>query len=414
MLQSLAPGRIRERHWLVHLALSLFTLCGFALALLGKRERALTLLSQVHRSSRWPALRRLAEPYIRRNLALFHRKPRQADAERLFERRRLLVLKPPLPGGEKGVLLVMFTEILDLLYSSMDLTRLLRDYTLVLEPSYPGYCHEALLGYTRFEEKIFVLSAIPGDFEFLRRLGSNLEPVDLGPCDWVDPRVAEPYLNSEKEFDIVMNAIWASLKRHYVLFRMLARAKRRYKVALIGAAWDGRKRADVEREAREYGVLDQVTIFESIPYSRAMEITSKSRVSVLLSLKEAGPRATAESIFCNVPVIVLKRLIGGIVKNVVPETGILAEEPELESAVEHLLEQPLAPRKWGIDHISCLKSTERLNDVLRKHAHSEGRPWSCDIAARANSPECQYVFSSDAERLAAYNDGLTDYLLGEN
>src|SRR5205807_5120972 len=101
---------------------------------------------------------------------------------------------------------------------------------------------------------IFVLAAQKDDYAFLQRLNSNLVPVDLGPCDWVDPDVAEPFIDNSKEFDIVMNSHWGSSKRHYVLFRMMQRAKRRYKVVLIGGGWQGRGPADILDLAKHYGV----------------------------------------------------------------------------------------------------------------------------------------------------------------
>jgi glycosyltransferase involved in cell wall biosynthesis len=401
--------RLRENQIVVHSLLVLLSVWGFALALFQQRERATLVLSQVHRSARLRRLRNVVEPYIRQNRSAFYRRViEHSNAEAVLAGNRLLVLKPPLEG-EKGVLLVMFGETLDRVYSCMDVERLIRDYTLVFEPSYPGYCHPCLLQYTRFSEKMFVLAPVAGDFAFLQHFESNLVPVDLGPCDWVDPRVAEPYLDSPKDFDIVMNAIWARLKRHFVLFEMLARAKRRYNVALIGVPW-GRERAGVEREAEYYGVRDQLTFFESIPYNQVMDVTCRSRVSILLSLKEAGNRAIAESIFCNVPVIVLRSLVGGIVKHVGPDTGIVTEERDLESAVEYLIGSNMEPRDWALEHISCLRSSTRLSDVLREHSLSQGFPWSTDIAVRCNSPECGYFDPSDAQRLAKYNSSLRDYL----
>jgi glycosyltransferase involved in cell wall biosynthesis len=404
--------RIRENVWITHSALLLLAICGFGLAMARRRRAAVVLLSQVHRSARRVWLRRLVEPYVLNNLAAFQSAAASAArADIPSIRRRLLVLKPPLSGGEKGVLLVMFTEMLDFVHSSMDVPRLLKDYTLVFEPSYPGYCNSSLLQYARFADDIFVLSPVPDDFEFLQHTHSNLIPVCLGPCDWVDPAIAEPYLTTSKDFDVVMNAIWAALKRHYVLFQMLAHAKRRYRVALIGVNWAGRERADVEREAKYYGVLDQLSFFDSISYPEVMNVTCRSEVSLLLSLKEAGPRAIAESMFCDVPVIVLSDLIGGIVKNVVPETGLRTSENDLEGAIELLRRRSIHPRAWALQNISCLKSTERLNSILRDRALAQNRPWSQGIAVRANSPECKYVLAADAERLRSYNQALSDYIL---
>lgn len=358
-------------------------------------------------------MRNLVEPYVIANRAAIYREPGLLKKQDLrpFFGNRLMVLKAPVAGGEKGVLFVMVSTVFPLLYPGFNLDKLLEDYTLVFEPSWSGYCHPELLEFTRWNDDIFILAAEENDFAFLQRLGSNLVPVGLGPCDWVDPCASEPYLENPKEFDIVMNSNWGPWKRHYVLFRMLRHAQQRStRVALIGSKWGDKTQADIARLASFYGVRDQVTIFESIPYGQVMEITCRSRVSILLSLKEGSNRAIAESIFCNIPVLVLASHVGGIRKNIVPETGLLTEEKDLAYSIDRLLERNLHPREWGLEHISCLKSTEKLNLILREYALRRGRPWTQDIAVRSNSPESKYRYAKDAERLSSWNEGLKDYL----
>jgi len=409
---SVARQRVIENTWVVHSGLVLFIVWGFVQAIISRREGAIKALSQVHRTTRIQWYKRLVEPYIIANREVTYRDLQLLSKPDLmpFFGNRLMVLKAPTTGGEKGVLFVMVDTVIRLLHSGMNLHKLLKDYTLVFEPSWTGYCHSEILEFTRWNEEIFVLSAEENDFAFLRRLGSNLVPVDLGPCDWVDPRTTVPYLENPKEFDIIMNSNWGAWKRHYVLFRMLRKAERRYKVVLIGFKWSGKTRNDIERLADYYGVSGQITIFDWIPYEKVMDLTCRSKVSILLSLKEGSNRAIADSIFCNVPVVVLANHVGGIRKNVVPETGLLAEEAHLESAIVQLFESRIQPREWGLKHISCFKSTEKLNLILREHALGQGRPWTQDIAVRSNSPESSYVYTKDAERLSSWNDGLKDYL----
>jgi len=409
---SLARQRTLENEWVVHSGLALFIVWGFVQALLGKRRAAVRALSQVHRTARWSWMKRLVESYIIANCDAFCWESRSSADPKLRTcfGNRLMVLKAPAANGEKGVLFVMVTDTIRLLYSGTNLRRLLDDYTLVFEPSWSGYCHADYLQYTCCKDEIFVLSAEKDDFAFLTRLASNLVPVGLGPCDWVDPRAAASYLENPKEFDIMMNSNWGAWKRHYVLFHMLRKANRRYKVVLIGDKWSGKTREDIEQLEDYYGVAGQITIFDWIPYEQVMDLTCRSKVSILLSLKEGSNRATAESIFCDVPVLVLSNHVGGIRKNVVPETGLLVEEAHLESAIEKLLESNIHPRKWGLEHVSCFKSTEKLNSVLREHALRQGRPWTEDIAVRSNSPDSSYVDAGDAGRLSHWNEGLKDYL----
>jgi glycosyltransferase involved in cell wall biosynthesis len=412
---SLAAQRARENKWVVHSGLFLLVLWGFTQALVGNLAKGVKTLCQVHRTTRLRWMQQLVETHIVANCDSIYREPRASSGMDLtsFFGKRLLVLKAPASGGEKGVLFVMFSETFHLLHSRMNLEKLLEDYTLVFEPSWSGYCGPDLLDFTHETDEIFVLAAEEGDFAFLQRLGSNLIPVELGPCDWVDPRAAAPYLANPKEFDIVMNSNWAALKRHYVLFRMLASGTSRYKVALIGVKWGGKTRADIDRLADFYGVADQLTILERIPYEKVMDVTCRSKVSVLLSLKEGSNRAIAESIFCNVPVVVLSNHVGGIKKNVVPQTGLLADERNLESAITQLLHGSINPREWGMEHITCFKSSAKLNAILRDHALNKGRPWTQDIAGRSNSPESTYIYACDAERLLPWNDRLSIYVRNE-
>lgn len=409
---SLVSQRIRESGWVVHSGLFLLILWGFAQLLIGKRAKGTKTLCQVHRTTRLRWMQQLVEPRIIANLDAIHRESRLTSAPDVtqFFGKRLMVLKAPTSAGEKGVLFVMFTETFHLLHSCMNLEHLLKDYTVVFEPSWSGYCSPDLLDFAGESEEIFVLAAEEGDFAFLKRLKSNLIPVELGPCDWVDPNAAEPYLSNPKEFDIVMNSNWASLKRHYVLFRMLKNATRRYRVALIGVKWGGKTRTDIDRLADFYGIADRLTILERIPYEKVMDVTCRSKVSVLLSLKEGSNRAIAESIFCNVPVVVLSNHVGGIRKNVVAQTGLLTDERNLESAIIQLFQSNINPRDWGMSHISCFKSSAKLNAILREHALSKGRPWTRDIAGRSSSPESTYIQASDAKRLQSRNDGLRNYL----
>jgi len=410
----LAKQRIREDRIVVNTGLCSVALLGGLRAVAGQNLAAVEALASVHRRTTWNGLRRLVEPHVVRGRSVYFQAPSVALAEdniaKIFGN-RLMVLKEPGPNGEKGVLFVMVSNTFRVLLDRMDLDRLLGDYTLVFEPSWSGYCHRDMLAFTRWSQhEVFVLSAEEGDFAFLARMKSNLIPVPLGPCDWVDPRVAEPFLGNPKEFDIVMNSNWGAWKRHFVLFRMLAKAKRKYRVLLLGWNWSGQTRVDIERQADYYGVRSQLVFYEDIPYANVMDLSCRSKLSILLSLKEGSNRAIAESIFCNLPVIVLANHVGGIRKNVVAETGRLAKESELEAAVEQLMAAKLEPRKWGLENVTCMKSTEKLNNVLEAHALKRGEPWTRGIAVRSNSPESSYFDPADKTRLAGFNESLSKYI----
>ncbi len=385
---------------------------GRALGALGDSERALSLISRAHRMARVPGIRERCEGHLEELLPLAHAATTGSTVplESVFGR-RLLVLKAP-KSDERGVLFVMFSELLSAIAAQLDVRRLLDDYTLVLEPSWSGYFDRDLLYYTQFDDPIFVLSGEAGDFTFLERLDSNLVPIPLGPCDWVDPSIAEPYLGQPKEFDLVMNSHWGPSKRHHVLFRSLTELDPTYRVALIGGPWEGGTRVDIERLAEHFGVRSQISFFERIPFEEVMNVTCRARCSVLLSLKEGSNRALSESMFCDVPVISLDDHVGGIHKNIVEDTGRVVPEGRLARTIAEMArgENTFQPRAWALEHRSCLVSGKKLNRVLAESARERGQPWTQDLAHHANSPDTEYLDVADRERLTDANEGLRAYL----
>lgn len=378
-------------------------LCTVALSRIAfLRPRAEKLAFQIHRSARSNFARSLVEPLVA-DAARSHRcKPRQHDHGLAFTRSRVMILKSFVSPREPGVLKIMFSETIERLPQIPGFAELFGRYRLVLEPSWTGAADPGLLQYAALPGPVVVLAGAKTDFDFLTRLSSALRPIRIGPCDWVDPRCAEPYLGSPKEFDLVLNSTWVPWKRHRVLFRALSRLDRKIRVALIGVPWEGGTLDDIMASAAAFGVSEQLTVFEHIPFHRVMEIHAKSRTAALLSLKEGSNRALAEAIFCDVPVILLDRHWGGITKNDVPQTGIVTSERGLPHSITDLIERgaTLRPRSWAMEHISSTVSTAKLTAFLQEIASERGEDWTHDLFVHSNSPECTYWNPEDGLALA--------------
>ena len=403
-----------ENRLIVFLAVAFYALRGLLSRLTGRRTRAWELLSQVHRTSPSGTITRAVEPILIRDRdAVWDRwgQPDRAEVERLLGI-RLLVTKAP-SGEEKGVVFVKFSETIDLVARTLDLSALLRDYHLVVEPSWSGYCDRTFFHFTQFDEPVFVMAPRAEDYRLIAATESNLVPIRCGPSDWVDPRIAEPYLDQPKRFDLVFNSNWLKLKRHYVLFSMLARLERKIDVVLIGARMADRTEGDIRKLAARYGVLDQLTFVEGIQFEEVMRINCQSRMAMLLSLKEGSNRAIAESLFCDIPAIVLEEHVGGITKNIVPDTGEIVPERRLGAGVLDVLDNldRYRPRAWALENISCFVTSRLVNDTVRAEAVRRGEPWSRDIAPKTNSPEMRFIHPEDEQRLAGAHRELTRYLL---
>jgi hypothetical protein len=144
-----------------------------------------------------------------------------------------------------------------------------------------------------------------------------------------------------------------------------------------------------------------------------MEITCQSRISILLSLKEGSNRAITESMFCNVPVIILDEHVGGIRKNIVPQTGEIAPQKELHRVINSMLDNltQYSPRHWALNNISCFESTKKLNSFIKEHMLKDNYYWSHDIVVHSNSPESKYVDKDNYEKFRSAHKALTAYFL---
>lgn len=406
--------RVKENIFIAEVLLRLVWLLGLVYKLLGNKEKAFKFLSQAHRTSRNLKLKKSIEPFIKGYLDItWHNSetPRYESAKRLIDFGKIQVFSAP-EGHQKGVIFVKFSETFKILATCFDMPRLLADYIIVLEPSWSGYCDKDILFFSQFKDPVFVLAAERDDYRFLEALDTNLIPVDRGPCDWVNPALSELYLSEAKEYDIVMNSNWGREKRHYVFFSALKKIDKPLRIALVGMPWRGRSLADARELASWFGLQHELSFFESIPYEQVMEINARSKIAVLMSLKEGSNRAIAEGFFCNTPGLILDVHVGGINKNMVSQTGRRASEANLHLVLQEMLEtwQHYQPRVWALENISCYKSTELVTNNIREVTAKTERPWTGNIAVRTNSPEQGLVKHGDHERLRPVSLALSSYL----
>lgn len=365
--------------------------------------RSFYLLLAAHRLVKKGFWAKIEVPVIKRRCGLWYEHWGTASVSRkvtltdlkLF-RMRSLVLKPPIQhpeGLEKGVLLVAghFRELICL----TDMEKLLRDYWLVLEPASAGYADPNILYFTSLPQyPVLVMTPAIEDREFLGALKSNLIPISLGAGDWVNPSIFKPLPRVQKEYDAVMVAYWGRVKRHHVLFKAVRSLEdSTYRVALVGVPWDEGSLEKIRSLASWYGVDNQITFYEKLKPHEVNEVLNKSKVNLLLSLKEGANRTLFEGMFANVPAILLRSNIGVNKEHIVEGvTGCLASEKELPSKLKWFRDHfhKFSPRSWAMQHISPEVSTAKLNTFLKELALSAGELWTRDIVAKCNAPEPVY------------------------
>lgn len=318
--------------------------------------------------------------------------------------KRTIVLKNPKYNNdgllERGVLLVKFTPTLKSLYYYYDIKQILIHYHLVLEPSWAGYCDPDILMLVNItQDPVYVGTSEKTDYEFVKRLESNLIPLNFGASNWVDLDVFKP-LDIKKEYDAIMVAVWRMYKRHHILLKAVSKLKdNNYKLALVGVPYKS-SREEIERMIDYYDIRKNVDIYEKLKPEEVNILLNKSKVNILLSKKEGSNRTIFEGFFAGIPGIVLKNNIGVNKSYINDSTGVLISERELPCTLKYFKENygKYKPRKWAMNNISPVRTTEILNSAIKKYALLKGEEWSEDITIKVNRPELVYYNSEDYRR----------------
>lgn len=317
------------------------------------------------------------------------------DKTRPFDS-RLIILSSP-EQGKRGVIAVKYTNYFKYLPAIFDIERLCNDYVLVLEPSSCGYFDEDLLCLMDGRTPIVVQTPEVVDHEFLKKLNTNLIPIDLGANCWTDYRVFYPLKDSAKTYDIIMVSLWADVKRHYHLFEALSKSSKKHKikVVLVGVPWP-KTLQDIERLAEYYGVSDCIEYFQHLAQSEINELLNKSKVYLLLSKKEGVNKALTEAHFANVPGFLLSGYNFGYWYPYMNEkTGGFIEPSRLTNFIDNiddlLLHSQFSPREWVAGHMSPETSVDKLKNKMKEIEITRNIEVNKELELKINNPDYDYI-----------------------
>lgn len=324
---------------------------------------------------------------------------------------RSLILKPPGPDGEKGLLYVAFEyNLYRLLRGLANPAALLNRYDLVLSTSWSPTSYGLLEWALRIVPGTLYLEAgNPAEIAKLEAYHPRIRCVSTMPCEWIHPDHFTPQPHASRAYDILMVANWAPFKRHYELFAALAKLPASLKVALIGQKEAGRTAQNIIATARDLGAKQELEVFESLPIQKVREIQCDSKTAVLMSRREGSCVAAMEALFANTPLGMRADAHVGSRKYVNEHTGrLLNPRRGMHRELAALLEAAphLKPRQWAVGHLSCHQAISRLNNELKQHAIQEGRRWTRDLAAMCWNPYPGYVREEDWQELRPLHEGL--------
>lgn len=314
---------------------------------------------------------------------------------------------------EKGVIYLKFNESIEQFCSLYDLGKISKHYRLVIEPSTWGYMEEPFHLLIGSQLDVIVQAQDKDDYDVICNMKSNLLPVRLGAGDWVDTDIFQESSNEQKIYDIVMVASWSKVKRHDVLFKAISSEKLKdLKILLIGYPWDGRTREDIIREAKYYGINDQIEILENISQEEVSNAVKKSKIGIMITKREGANRGIYECLLQGVPVILYSGN-RGVNKDIINETtGRLASDDELGAVIKEMLSNYRAYSKvarWARQNTGRKIAHALLNEKLRQMAIEKGESYTKSICEIKTGHEA-YVYDSDRIDMEEEYKNLKNYL----
>ena len=310
----------------------------------------------------------------------------------------LLLLKAPDPAsGERGVILLKYSNSMVRFLCVYDVARVLDEYQLVLEPSWVGYEDPVFHLFLSRDHHVVVQAHQRDDHDYIGGLRGNLLPVSTGSSYWVDETTFRPLEGQEKKYLAVMVANWIPLKRHEVLLRAFAKLQpAAERLALVGFPWEGFTRERIDEMIRRFGLSDRVDVFEWLDPRELNVVFNQSYANVLLSHKEGGNKAVFEGLFAGVPCIVAETHVGIRREDVNDATGLRATDGDLSRALAAVRSgaRAFTPREWAIRNASSGNSTRLVEEALREAAARDRLPWTRGILAKVNRPFARYQDAS--------------------
>lgn len=315
-----------------------------------------------------------------------------------------LLLKEPGDGGEKGVVYCSFEFNWMKLLAAPDARRFFSDYLLVGASSWSPPDHAAFASLQGMsDDPAFIGISNAADIAPYSMWEPSIYPLPIMASDWIDPDMYRPLPANERTTDILMVSHFSQWKRHWLLFEALRDMPRNLRVVLIGRDAPGRTEADLRREARAFGVHQELDIRKKLEIDEVSVEQSKARLTLAFSKREGSCVSVAESLFADTPVAMMSDAHIGSRAYINSATGRLVRRRRLSAQLESMLEEgaSFSPREWALANITAKDTSVRLNDILRDHCTRQGKPWTRDIAPMCWRYVPRYLDAADKQRLSS-------------
>ncbi len=139
--------------------------------------------------------------------------------------------------------------------------------------------------------------------EFLKRSGIPEKKIKFATASYIDLEIFKPE-NLEKKFDIVFPGRLVKNKGIFLLLEAIKNLKFKIKNLKLVIIGDGPLKPKIEKYIRRNNLQENVVFAGWLPtIDDLAKIYNQSKILVMPSFNEGGPRVTLEAMACKVPVI---------------------------------------------------------------------------------------------------------------
>ncbi len=309
------------------------------------------------------------------------------------------ILKAPRSEREKGVLRIFSLPYL--FVQSGLLKQLSERYLFYVEPPMGVIFRHAWWRYFSVLDDpcIFGIHS-EEDRDFLRGQ-TGAAAVGIAHGDFMEDIEWRDCGNEQKTYDIVFNSTFDDMprKRHELMLRLLQHPLLEGNTALFLGRGEDENVLAFKGRVDAMRLHSRVDVRANVKRSDIPSLLSCCGMGVHLSLYENACRSIYEFFRSNLPCVASASMGGMNLDLFNHQTGAAVKDDELPETICSVLKrrEQFAPRRWFLNHSGSRRSTESLNEILRKLSVEWGYEWSHDIVRLGSSGASRYADKRDYE-----------------
>ncbi len=305
----------------------------------------------------------------------------------------LLVLKKS-TEGEKGVLLIKYSEIINMLPALFSIEELASRYHFVFIPSTESPFNPFNFIYRKIYKHTIVISHILSLREKKIFEDAGLSTIDLSAGDWINNN----NFSSEqlpKKYDFCVVANFLPVKNYDFLIQSLKHWPKNtpLRLAVVASSYVGMGKNWFENLLKQNNLSGNCTIYTDIPSSEVSVVLRSSYCHVLCSWREGANKASFEAILSGIPAIVPRNHIGFPVHKF--DSPYVLKYNGKKELINQIIKAK-SIQITGIPPIGYQTATQKLNTRLKQLSTDKGFDWTENIVESSVTAHLHYINPSDA------------------